>query len=169
MPYRKHSEPFALFILLVLLSAIMGCATLGNTLEPPELSLVALRVKDVKALEAAFDIDLRVLNRGDRPLAIQGLECDLSLNERKFARGVANPQKEIAPYSSDILTLTVYSSVLDMVPVIQRLLKDRDPNMRQHIWTYAIKGHLRMPGTGPWNKIQFKNRGEIDMAAMGNN
>ena len=168
MPSRKRSEPFALLILLVLLSTILGCATLSNTLEPPELSLVALRVKDVKGLEAAFDIDLRVLNRSDRPLAIQGLECDLALNERKFARGVANPQKEIPPYSSEILTLTVYSSVLDMVPVIQRLLNDRDPNMRQHIWTYGIKGHLRMPGTGPWNKIQFENRGEIDMAAMGN-
>lgn len=167
MPSRKHPEPFVLFILLALLSTIMGCATLSNKLEPPELSLVALRVKDVKGLEAAFDIDLRVLNRSERPLAIQGLDCDLSLNERKFARGVANPQKEIPPYSSDIITLTVYSSVLDMVPVIQRLLNSRDPKIRQHIWTYAIKGHLRMPGSGPWSKIEFKNRGEIDMAAMG--
>ena len=167
MQVIKHPSWFMLSLIFAVLSAITGCATLSSQLEPPEVSLVALRVKEVKGLEAAFDIDLRILNRSDRPLAIQGIDCDLALNERAFARGVADPQKEIAPYSSDTITMTVYTSVLDMVPVIQRLLDNKDQHMRRHIWTYAIQGHLRLPGSRAWNKIEFSRRGEIDMATMG--
>ena len=166
MKFLKSPGSLALFFLPALLFVIDGCASLSNRLEPPEVSLVALRVQQVQGLEAAFDIDLRVLNRSEYPLSIQGIDCDLSLNERKFARGVASPQKEIPAYSGGIITMTVYSSVLDMVPVIRRIIRGGGQQARQHVWTYAVKGHLRLAGSAPWNKIGFDTHGEIDLAAM---
>ena len=153
--------------LVVIVVIVSGCAALGARLEPSEIVLSALRVQDVTGLEAAFAVDLRVLNRSEHPLSIQGIDCRLTLDESHLARGVAGVQQDIPAYGSGIVTVTVYSSILDMVPVIRRLVQQAREGRTARTWTYAMEGHLRLAGAGPWNRINFDTRGELDPAAVG--
>lgn len=80
---------------LVLLLVVTGCAGWGQWEEAPSINLANIRVLEVKGLESAFEIDLRVFNRSDRPLSIDGIDCELAINGKRFAQGVANPRTEI--------------------------------------------------------------------------
>jgi LEA14-like dessication related protein len=145
---------------------LTSCATLGSRLEPPHISLAGLRVKEIRGLETAFDVDLRVLNRSNQALTVYGIDCDLSLNNRHFAQGVANPQKELAPYSSDIITLTVYSSMLDMAATVHRLITAANRQAPLEKWTYATQGHLQIGGPGLLNRFPIDEKGEIDLTSL---
>ncbi|NNG00257.1 MAG: LEA type 2 family protein [Desulfobacteraceae bacterium] len=152
--------------LLLLVCLPVSCATLGNRQEPPRISLASIRVKEFRGLETAFDVDLRVLNRSAQSLTISGIDCDLSLNGRPFAQGVAGPQMEIGPYSGDTITLTLYSSVLDMITTVHRLIRGAGQETPDEKWTYAIKGHLQLGGSGLLNRVPINEKGEIDLRSL---
>ncbi|MFZ1986101.1 MAG: LEA type 2 family protein [Desulfatitalea sp.] len=144
----------------------IGCATMGPGFEPPDVHLAGMRVVAVKGFETTFQIDLRVLNPNDLALPIEGIACDLTLNGRHLAKGVANPRTEIPAYGSAIVPVTVYASVIDMVGVAQRLIQGAQNNTPPEKWSYALKGHLDM-GDATWSgKLPFDAKGEIDLKEL---
>lgn len=146
---------------------LAGCATMAG-IEPPGISLAGLRLVEVKGLETAFEVDLRVLNPNKTPLNVQGVECDLTLNDRHLAKGVANPGKAIPAYGSEIVTVNVYASMLDVFGMAGRLIRGATKEQPDEKWSYAINGHLDMGG-GAWSgKIPFDAKGEIDLKEMVN-
>lgn len=140
---------------------LAACATMTG-IEPPGITLAGLRVLEVKGFETTFEVDLRVLNPNKTPLNIQGVECDLSLNDRHLAKGVANPAREIPAYGSEIVTVNVYASMLDLFGAAHRLIQGTQKTQPDEKWTYAIKGHLAM-GDGWLGKIPFDAKGEIGL------
>ena len=140
-----------------------GCAGFGIREEAPRVSLAGIRPAQGKELETALDIDLRVFNRSESTLTIRGLDCELSLNGRRFAEGVARPEKEIAPYASDTVTVTVYASVLDIFVAVYRLVQGATDPEALPTYTYGLKGHLRTEGFGLWDRIPFSAEGEVDL------
>jgi len=139
-----------------------ACATLSGV-EAPSISLAGLRVVEMKGFETAFEVDLRVLNPNNVPLDIQGVACDLALNGRHLAKGVADPRKEIPAYGSEMVTVTVYASMLDLFGAAHRMIRSAQNNAPAEKWTYAVNGHLEMGG-GAWSgKIPFDAKGEIDL------
>lgn len=144
----------------------IGCATMGSGFEPPDVHLAGMRVVAVKGFETTFQVDLRVLNPNDLALPIEGLACDLALNGRHLAKGVANPHTEIPAYGSTIIPVTVYASVIDMVGVAHRLIQGAQDNAPPEKWSYALKGHLDM-GDAAWSgKLPFDAQGEIDLKEL---
>lgn len=140
-----------------------GCATWNLRNEPPGISLVAIRPLEMRGLENRFEVDLRVLNRSDRSLTVQGIDCDLMFNNRNFAQGVGQPLKEIPAYGSDIVTLTVYSTVIDMARLVHHLIKSSKTRTPGEKWTYALKGNVQLEQSGLSDKIPFDVSGEIDV------
>lgn len=141
---------------------LAACATMTG-IEPPGITLAGLRVVEVKGFETTFEVDLRVLNPNKTPLNIQGVECDLSFNDRHLAKGVANPAREIPAYGSEIVTVNVYASMLDLFGAAHRLIQGTQKAQPDEKWRYAIKGHLAMGG-GAWlGKIPFDAKGEIGL------
>ena len=149
----------------VIVMCFAGCATMRQT-AAPSVNLAGLRLVEVKGFETVLEVDLRVLNPDTTPLRIQGVDCDLTLNDRHLARGVANPQKEIPAYDSGIITFNVYASMLDVFGLAHRLLKETKRPAPDERWTYAIKGHLKINGDHWPGRLPFNTSGEIDLKKL---
>lgn len=144
---------------------LAGCAAMSGV-KAPSVNLAGLRVAEIKGLETTFEVDLRVLNPNKTPLNIQGIDCDMAFNDRHLAKGVANPQKEIPAYGSEIVTVNVYASMLDLFGAARRLIQGAQSETPDERWTYAVKGHLDMGG-GTWpGKIPFATNGEINLQEL---
>jgi LEA14-like dessication related protein len=138
-----------------------SCATIGS-LEPPRISLAGLQVETFNGLEAAMQVDLRVYNRSQQPLTVQGIDLELALNDRHLAQGVAASDKQIPAYGSDILTVKLYASMLDMAGALHRLIQQSRQINPQETLRYTVSGHVRVQTTGMPTKVPFTTRGEID-------
>ncbi len=156
-------KSLAIFLISAISALSMsGCAGIGKTLEPPRVSLANIQVEEVKAFETVFQIQLRVFNTNDIPVEIKGIDCELEINGRKFASGVSKVEKEIPSYGTDIIPITLYSSVLEMVRGFLNL-----PNKEK--LQYKISGRVRLGG-GPLvpSVVPFKSEGEFSLEGLSN-
>jgi len=160
----KGSKKIAVIVIVGLL--ISGCAGMKGRLEPPRISLADLRVRDMQGFESVFEVDLRIYNRNQQPLNIEGVDIELVLNGTHLAQGVAGVSREIAPYSSDIVPLTVYASMLDFAALVHRLLKDGGKVKPPEQLHYALQGHVRVAGQGFFDKIPFDTEGHLDLRQL---
>jgi LEA14-like dessication related protein len=123
------------WLLLALLTA--GCAGLGKPLEQPRINLANIRVEEMTGLETAFLVQLRVFNTNETDLRVSGIECDLHINDQRFATGVSKADVVIPSYGSELVSVTVYTSVFSMVRSMMRL-----PHHQE--LSYRLAGKLRL-------------------------
>ena len=141
----------------IILFILTGCASPGKRLESPRIHISDIRPGEIKPLEAVFLVELRVLNPNDIHLKVKGIDCELEVNDRRFASGVGKVDIEIPAYGSSVIPVTVYSSVIDTVRGLLGF-KDRE-KLR-----YRIHGRLRIEGgllVPPY--IGFESQGELDL------
>jgi len=126
----------AIFVAYLILS---GCAGVGKQLDPPRISLANIQVQEVTGLETAFQIQLRVFNANDVDLNVKGIKAELEINGQTFATGVSNTPVDIPSYGTELVTITVYSSVIKMFRSVYGL-KDSEE------LKYRLNGKLRVSG-----------------------
>ena len=126
---------FALFIFL-----LTNCAGVGKQLDPPRVSLAQVQVEEFTGFEAVFLIKLRVLNPNDVALRIKGIEADLEINGKPFAVGVSKASVTIPSFGTELVPVTVYSSIMDIFTGIRGLQTAEQLN-------YRLTGKLR--GSAP--------------------
>jgi LEA14-like dessication related protein len=161
-----HKIPIRCWILAISIAGLIGaCAGWGLKNAPPAIKLAAIRPLELQGLENRFEVDLRIFNQGDQSLVVRGIQCDLILNGRNFATGVGRTEKQIPAYGSDTVTLTVYSSMLDMARLIHGLIRTSNQSNAQK-WTYAVKGHLQIGFGSGTGKVPFDTVGEIDLTQV---
>lgn len=154
IPLRQYISLFSGFIVILLI--LSGCAGWGKRLETPRITLSNFNVQEIKIFESVFAIEIRVYNTNDIPMEIKGLNCDLELNGKRLATGVANVKVNIPSYETALIPMTLYSSVLDVVRVLRGLAKTEKLE-------YKLTGHLRLgKGTMP-STIPFKSTGELPL------
>lgn len=154
IPIRQHINLFSGFMLILLL--LSGCAGWGKRLETPRISLANFNVQEIKIFESVFTIEMRVFNTNEVPLEIKGLNCDLELNGKRLATGVANVKINIPSYETALIPMTLYSSVLDVVRVLRGLAKTEKLE-------YKLTGHLRLGKGAIPSTIPFKSTGEMPL------
>jgi LEA14-like dessication related protein len=164
MPIIKRLSPVAAVIPLFFV--LLGCAAMGNRIDPPRVGLASIRVLEIRGLETTFEVDLRIVNRSKHPLAIEGIDCELTLDGRQLAEGVANPQVEIAAYADTVVPIKVHSSMFDMIGIARRLVKQATSQADGKKITYAVNGHLQIADSGLFGKIPFDSQGEIDLEGL---
>jgi LEA14-like dessication related protein len=125
--------------ILIPLLLLAGCAGLGKTLEPPRINLSNVQFQESKALETVLQIELRVFNTNDVPIKVKGLDCDLELNGRSFAKGVSSVDKEIPAFGTTTVPVTLYSSVVDLFRGMVGLHKKEKLK-------FGVSGRLRLEG-----------------------
>jgi LEA14-like dessication related protein len=137
----RTSRFFQVFfaILCLWLSVFPGCAGLGRTLEPPRIRLAHVDVKEIKAFESVFEIQLRVFNTNDVAIEVKGIDCDVTVNEKKFATGVAKIEREIPAFGTNTFPITVYSSLVDLVRGAVGLRQEEKLK-------FKVAGHVRLGG-----------------------
>lgn len=144
-----------------------GCAGIGRKLEPPELSLVHIALKEAKAFETTFELELRVFNTNDVPLEIRGISCKLEVNGRKLAKGVSATRTKVPAFSTKVVHMVIYSSMLGVVSSMIDMIKNAQSKQAPQKLEYNISGRLSLGGdsTMPWS-FPFKSQGELDLEGI---
>ncbi|MFW6357373.1 MAG: LEA type 2 family protein [bacterium] len=140
---------------------LSGCAGLGKKVEPPRVSLANIRVQEVKLLETVFQMELRVFNTGEGALNINGLDTELVINDRTFARGVNRTNVTIPAYGTELVTLDVYSSAMNMVSALLDMMEGDTPGQMRDTVAYELKGNLHLGGVGRPDKVPFNVEGKL--------
>ena len=155
--------PSSSVILIIFL--LSNCAGVGKHLEPPRISLAQIQVQEFSGLEAVFQIKLRVFNTNDIDLKVKGIEADLEINGKPFATGVSRAAVKIPSFGTELVSVTVYSSVVDIVKGIHGLQKAEQLK-------YRLKGKLRVAGNNMTSgSLPFESEGQVklnDLKTEGN-
>ncbi|MGI9569699.1 MAG: LEA type 2 family protein [Desulfobulbia bacterium] len=152
---RHRLTLFSRLLLGILL--FVGCAGPGIKLEPPRITLTNIQVQEIKVFESVFQIDLRVVNPNDVTIDIKGLDCELELNDKKFASGVSNKRIKVPSFDTAVIPITVYSSVLDLA---QGLF---DAGQKQKV-NYKLKGRIHLGGgLAVPSVVPFESEGELSL------
>jgi len=138
--------------------AMAGCAGVGKQLEPPRVSLANIRVEEVSGLETAFEIQMRVFNTNDVDLKIKGIKAELEINGQPFATGVSNSPVEIPSYGTELVTLTVYSSVIKMFKSVYGIKGSEELKYRLNGKISVSAGSNMMPTSLP-----FESEGQVSL------
>ena len=156
---RNRSSPIvtaaAIFFAYLTFS---GCAGVGKQLEPPRVSLANIRVEEVSGLETAFEIQMRVFNTNDVDLKIKGIKAELEINGQPFATGVSNSPVEIPSYGTELVTLTVYSSVIKMFKSVYGIKGSEELKYRLNGKISVSAGSNMMPTSLP-----FESEGQVSL------
>ncbi|MBW2624054.1 MAG: LEA type 2 family protein [Deltaproteobacteria bacterium] len=157
MKTRPRFVPLFFTLMGFFIFVISGCASLDKRLEAPRVQVSHIQVKDFRALEAVFAVELRVLNPNDEPIFVKGINCDLELNGKRFATGVARVETEIPAYGTATFSVTLYSSLLNIVGGVIRL--QQEEKIR-----YKLSGRLSVEGGffGP-SSFRFEFGGELSL------
>ncbi|MDW7771546.1 MAG: LEA type 2 family protein [Desulfobulbaceae bacterium] len=155
-------------LLAFLLASIAGCAGTGRYALNPRITLADIRIMEIKTLESAFQIELRILNPNDIPLEVNGLECRLRIDGKEFAAGVTGDHHLIPAYGSAIVPVTVYASMLDMVSSVIAIAQDSGTTQRRREpLRYQLSGHVLLGEKNLWRKtIPFATEGELSFTSM---
>ncbi len=144
-------------VILALFVLLSGCAGVGQQLDPLRISLANIRVEEVSGLETAFQIQLRVFNANDVDLNVKGIKAELDINGQSFATGVSNTPVEIPSYGTELVTVTVYSSVIKMFRSVYGL-KDFEE------LKYHLTGKLRVSGSNMLpTTLPFESEGQVTL------
>jgi LEA14-like dessication related protein len=146
---------------------LAGCASFGRQWTTPEVSLVDIRLREIKVLEATFSVDLRVLNPNDTALELSGLDCDIEINGQHLARGVAPVAARVEPYGTLIVPLELYASMLDMAGALIDAMHRAAQSDTAQPMDYRVAGRIGLKAGGFWTPpLNFENRGKIDLHAL---
>ena len=154
---KRSILPITFFAVIIAYLALAGCAGVGQQLDPPRISLANIQVQEVTGLEAAFQIQLRVFNANDVDLKVKGIKAELEVNDQAFATGVSNTPVDIPSYGTELVTITVYSSVIKMFRSVYGL-KDSEE------LKYRLNGKLRVSGNNMLpTTLPFESEGQVTL------
>jgi LEA14-like dessication related protein len=142
-------------VVLALLTAT-GCASLA-ALQAPDVQVTSLQLLEPApgSLEQRFEVGLRLVNPNNRALAVDGLDFELDLNDRRLARGVTNRAFELPRLGEAETSVIVTTSVLDVIRQAVELGSRREMAM-----DYRLRGRLHL-GSGFVRTVPFDHRGTL--------
>jgi LEA14-like dessication related protein len=142
---------------------LTGCAGVQRNIESPRVTLAHMEIAQAKALETAFQIELRIFNPNDAPLKIKAVECELELNGKPFATGVSRVDVSIDAFGMDTVSVVVYSSVLDTVSRLIGLIQDAHKKQKIETLKYGVTGKLHLSDVTNSPYVKFKSEGVLDL------
>ena len=154
---KKSGLKIVVLILLVSTLLLTGCAGVGKRLEPPRISLANIQIEEFTGFETVFQIKVRVFNTNDVDLKVSGIDADLEINGKPFATGVSKTAVKIPSFETQIVPVTLYSSVIDIVKGIHGLHQSEK-------LSYRLSGKLRVSGDSmPAKTLPFEAEGQVTL------
>ena len=130
---------------------LAGCSSLPMGAVAPKVSVADIDVKSLGVFEQRFDLGLRVTNPNDFDLKIEGLDFDLEVNGRPFAKGLSSAAAMIPAASSTIIhveAITESKNIISQVKTMPfEMLKEGVP--------YKVKGRVKTDRTD-WMPFEHK-------------
>ncbi|MEZ5502628.1 MAG: LEA type 2 family protein [Halioglobus sp.] len=152
----KRTESCYFALAVVALLALVGCASLAPEIDPPKISLVALRTLPAEGGAPRFEITLRVINPNKQELDIAGISYSVELLNKELVTGVANDIAPIEGYGEGIVTLQAQLQLLELL----RLMANMGTTRSQPL-AYRFAANIDFNGLLPTQRIE--ETGEITL------
>ena len=143
-------------ILAAIILICSGCSALF--VNPPDVSLVDLKVGEVTIFETGVSLVVRYQNRDDRPLVISGAEHEITLNGKYLGRGSSSTVLNIPAYGTATDTIKVHLSNLSLFNRIQELVEQ--PKLQ-----YQIDNSISVGGTFG-GRVSSQSSGELNLDSL---
>lgn len=144
---------FSLFSATALLATVLvGCASFGTRLEPPEVTLVGLEPLAGNGFEQRFEIALRITNPNERPIEGEGLDLTLELNGQRLARALSSEPFTIPRLGDDVVRLTGSTNLLTLFR--QAVTLPRSGRL-----DYELHGRVLLADSAGW--LRFSREGSL--------
>ncbi len=141
------------FILILFLS---GCSAITTKPEQFKVNISSMQVLESTLMEQRFQVKLRVMNRTNNVVNIDGMSFDIELNDKDFASGVSNEQVTIEAFSENLISVNVTSTIFSILRQINSLQQNKSQAFK-----YKISGYV-YSGSSLWG-IPFQETGEINL------
>jgi LEA14-like dessication related protein len=162
-----RSKLFGFLLLCSIFLLLSGCAAMYGLKEAPKISIADIRIQDIQAMEGVFLLKLRVINPNDVPLDLRTVNCDLEMDGRHFASGITESKQSIPASGTEIIPVTVYASVLDIVASMVDLLHTADATAAKgKQLPYTLQGTVGVSVRGFQKDIPFKSSGELSLKGL---
>jgi LEA14-like dessication related protein len=158
--FVKGKTFYLTLIVLFVIVTGLGCAALDSGLERPRVNIANVTPKEIKPFEQVFDLELRIQNRNDSELVINGLILDLEINDKPFATGISNQTLTLSRLSSDVIHAQATTSTWDMLRQIVEAQRTGFARVK-----YRLRGKI-FAGS-PNVKLPFDETGEIEIPFEG--
>lgn len=145
--------------LLAFLWLISGCAGVNSRVEPPKVHFAGIQLREISGFESMFQVDLRVINGNPTPLAIKGITCDLTVNQKRFASGVSGENRKIPAYGTEVVSINLYSSMIDVFKGVLTMNK-------KDAMDYVLAGKVQLGGGVRPSTFPFRMSGTLDAATF---
>lgn len=132
--------------------ALAACTGLPFQAQAPKVRVADVDIKSLGLLEQRFDVSLKVDNPNDFDLKIEGLEFDLEVNGRPFAKGGSQDAALIPAASGAVLHVEAVTRSRDLVGQLKAL----PPQALEDGIPYRIEGRVKTDRTG-W--LPFRHEG----------
>lgn len=130
---------------------LVGCSSLPMGAVAPKVSVADIDVKSMGLFEQRFDLGLRVTNPNDFELKIEGLDFDLEVNGRPFAKGLSSASALIPAAASTIIHVEAITESKNLISQVKtmpfEMLKEGVP--------YKVKGRVKTDKTD-WMPFEHK-------------
>lgn len=155
---RKPLRLLTTVSLVTLMMLLNACASLSPKQDAVRVNLSNLKVLDSTLFEQRFEASIRIQNRTQTELNINGLSYDLALNDKDFASGVSDQKTTIAPLSEGVITVNLTSTLFSFIRQFQSMQERQSKP-----FTYQMQGKIFTEND--LFGIGFIETGEIDMTS----
>lgn len=136
---RRFFVRRANFCMVLACLVITGCAALTQRLEAPYVSLAGLELKQMGVFEQRYELTLRIQNPNAVALPIAGMNYELHLNGKSFARGVSNELVDLPAHGEALARVDVTSNFVGLLDHLKRLGQQGDPRL-----AYKVEGSVSL-------------------------
>jgi LEA14-like dessication related protein len=143
-------------LLWIMLISLAGCAGLGYREDSVKVTLSSLQLMESTLMEQRYLVKLRLQNRSQRTLTVNGMSFDVELNGKDFASGVSNQEVSVAAFDEATVEVKVSSSLFGIIRQIQSM-----QNLESRAFQYEISGRVHTGNV--FTSLPFKEAGVIDL------
>lgn len=155
---KNRLKPAAL---LLALSLLAGCASTGQLIDTPNVSLRNVEVTDLDFSGQTFLLGFDVTNPNAFPLPIKSVSYGVELDGYRFASGATSSNFTVPAAGDTEFSISVQVDLLKTAPQLLHIVRD---SLRRDI-PYELQGQLGLdiPLVDP---VRFSSSGEIRLQAV---
>ena len=145
-------------IVLIVSTLFSGCATLAQSIETPDVTIVGLRLVEAGFSKQSYELKLNVRNPNPVPLPVRGLAYRIQLAGEDFAAGETLSAFTVPSNGESDFAISITTDILRSLSGLRRMIEEGDRAV-----AYQIGGELQVDL--PFVKaLPFSKAGEIDLA-----
>jgi LEA14-like dessication related protein len=135
-----------------------ACAQAPVSMRPPQVTLAGISLVELDLLEQRYELRLRVENPNRFDFVVEGMQYQVEINDKVFARGHSNHTVNVPHNDMRTVSVEAVSTLADVLRQLQVAERDGPEVLR-----YRVSGTLTLRHHA--NDIAFDHRGEIRLPA----